>query len=206
MSNATAGATGFMKDPQGRLVPVSTIRPIDLERDHLVQKIVARGRKVSADLTEFKADTFGDIQAFVELSAEQYGAKVGGKKGNVSLLSFDGRYKVSRAINDNIVFDERLQAAKALIDQCLVSWTENASPEIRVIVDRAFEVDKAGDVNIGRVLALRRVEINDPRWKQAMRAISESIQVVGSRSYVRLYERVGDTDQYKQIPLDIAGA
>lgn len=206
MSNSTAVQDGFMKDPQGRLVPVSTIRPIDLERDHLVQQIVARGRKVSADLTEFKADTFGDIQAFVELSAEQYGAKVGGKKGNVSLLSFDGRHKVLRAINDNIVFDERLQAAKTLIDQCLVSWTENASPEIRVIVDRAFEVDKAGDVNIGRVLALRRVEINDPRWKEAMRAISESIQVVGSRSYVRLYERVGDTDQYKQIPLDIAGA
>ncbi|WP_238913782.1 DUF3164 family protein [Achromobacter insolitus] len=197
---------GYKRDPHGRLVPVSAIRAIDLERDDLVQKIVARGRKVSADLTEFKADTFGDIQAFVELSAEQYGAKVGGKKGNVSLLSFDGRYKVSRAINDNIVFDERLQAAKALIDQCLVSWTENASPEIRAIVDRAFEVDKAGDVNIGRVLALRRVEINDPRWKEAMRAIGESIQVVGSRSYVRLYERIGDTDQYKQIPLDIAGA
>jgi hypothetical protein len=197
---------GYKRDPHGRLVPVSAIRAIDLERDDLVQKIVARGRKVSADLTEFKADTFGDIQAFVELSAEQYGAKVGGKKGNVSLLSFDGRYKVSRAINDNIVFDERLQAAKALIDQCLISWTENASPEIRAIVDRAFEVDKAGDVNIGRVLALRRVEINDPRWKEAMRAIGESIQVVGSRSYVRLYERIGDTDQYKQIPLDIAGA
>lgn len=204
--STTTVPDGYKRDPHGRLVPVSAIRAIDLERDDLVQKIVARGRKVSADLTEFKADTFGDIQAFVELSAEQYGAKVGGKKGNVSLLSFDGRYKVSRAINDNIVFDERLQAAKALIDQCLVSWTENASPEIRAIVDRAFEVDKAGDVNIGRVLALRRVEINDPRWKEAMRAIGESIQVVGSRSYVRLYERIGDTDQYKQIPLDIAGA
>lgn len=120
MTNATNVPDGYMKDPQGRLVPTSTIRPLDLERDHLVQKIVAQGRKVSAEITAFKAETFGDIQAFAELSAEQYGVTLGGKKGNLSLLSFDGRHKVTRAFNDNIVFDERLQAAKALIDRSVV--------------------------------------------------------------------------------------
>lgn len=39
----------------------------------------------------------------------------------------------------------------------------------------------------------------------AMEAIGEAIQVVGSRQYVRIYERVGDSDQYKSISLDIAG-
>ncbi|VFR34687.1 FIG00506850: hypothetical protein [plant metagenome] len=203
---APAVPDGYMRDPQGRLIPLANIRPVDLERDDLVKRLVEKGRAVSAGLAEFKALAFGDIAAFIELSAEQYGAKVGGQKGNASLTTFDGRFKVTRAINDNIVFDERLQAAKALIDQCLTSWTEGASPELRAIVDRAFEVDKAGTVNTGRVLALRRVDIKDARWQEAMRAIGESIQIVGSRSYVRLYERVGDTDQYRQIPLDIASA
>ena len=195
---------GYKLDGQGRLIPVDTIKPIDLARDSLVRDIVTKAKLVSANLADFKNQTFGDIQAFVELSAEQYGTKVGGNKGNVTLMSFDGRYKVQRACQEHISFDERLQAAKALIDQCLTDWTSNASHEIRVLIDRAFEVNKEGHLNTGRILALRRVDIKDPRWLKAMDAISDSIQVVGSKSYVRVYERQGDTDQYTPISLDIA--
>jgi hypothetical protein len=37
-------------------------------------------------------------------------------------------------MQDRIAFDERLQAAKSLIDECLADWTENARPEIRAII------------------------------------------------------------------------
>ena len=36
-----------------------------------------------------------------------------------------------------------------------------------------------------------------------MKAISESVQVIGTKQYVRLYERVGDTDRYVPIALDM---
>ena len=38
-----------------------------------------------------------------------------------------------------------------------------------------------------------------------MLAIGEAVQVVSSKSYIRVYERVGDTDEYRPIALDIAG-
>ena len=38
-----------------------------------------------------------------------------------------------------------------------------------------------------------------------MQAIGDACQVVGSKSYIRVYQRVGDTDQYEPISLDIAG-
>lgn len=195
---------GYKTDSHGRLIPIDTIKPIDLARDDLVQEIVSQARIQSAALAEFKSKTFADIQAFIELSAEQYNAKVGGNKGNVTLMSFDGRYKVQRACQEHITFDERLQAAKALIDECLTDWTSNASHEVRVLIDRAFEVNKQGHLNTGRILALRRVDIKDKRWLSAMDAISESIQVVGSKSYVRVYERRGNADEYVPISLDIA--
>ena len=66
-------------------------------------------------------------------------------------------------------------------------------------------MDKEGNLNTSRILGLRRVEIQDPRWLRAMQAISESVQVVSSKAYVRLYERVGDSDKYVPIPLDVAG-
>ncbi|WP_146208560.1 DUF3164 family protein, partial [Haemophilus influenzae] len=71
---------------------------------------------------------------------------------------------------------------------------------------RAFNVDKEGNLNTSRILGLRRVDIQDERWQNAMQAISESVQVVSSKAYVRLYERVGESDQYVPIALDVAGA
>lgn len=197
--------TGYLPDASGRLVPVETIKPIDLARDQLVNEIFAQALAMSRQMTAFKRRTFGDIEAFVELSAEQYDVKLGGGKGNVTLLSFDGRYKVQRAIAEHLCFDERLQAAKALIDECITAWSDGARVEIRVLVNSAFQVDKEGKINTGRVLGLRRLEITDERWLRAMKAISDAVQVVGSKSYVRVYERDA-AGEYQQIALDVAGA
>ncbi len=196
---------GYWMDAKGCLIPLAMIKPIDQERDRLVKELVNKARGVSDVLADFKVQAFGDIAAFIDLSAEQYETQIGGKKGNLTLHSFDGKYRVQRAIQDRIAFDERLQAAKELIDQCLHDWTAGARPEIQSIVNNAFATDKEGQINTGRVLTLRRLDIQDERWKRAMLAIGEAIQVVGSKSYIRVYERIGESEQYRPIPLDITG-
>lgn len=197
---------GYRRDGQGRLIPESMIKPIDIERDHLVRQIVGRAVALSESLASFKAGVFGDIDAFVDMSLEQYGAKLKGKKGNLSLLSFDGRYKVQMAVQESIVLDERLQAARSLIDECLTDWTQGSRPEVVTLINEAFRADTQGEIRTARVLALRRLDIEDERWKRAMVAIGDACQVVGSKSYIRVYERIGDTDQYRLISLDMASA
>ena len=137
--------------------------------------------------------------------SEQYDAQIGGPKGNVTLISFDGRFKLRRQISENLSFDERLQAAKALIDECIKDWTQGSRTELQALVNDAFQVDKEGRINTGRILGLRRLKIEDDRWLRAMDAISDSLQVTGTTAYVRLYERQGMTDRYVSVPLDMAG-
>lgn len=196
----------YWRDAKGNLTPAELVKEIDKARDTLVHEWVERGRDLSKAISHFKEGIFGDVKAFIELSAEKYGAKVGGNKGNVTLFSYDGKYKIQRAINESLQFDERIQAAKVLIDECLNEWSEGSRPELKALIERAFNVDKEGNLNTSRILGLRRVEIQDSRWQNAMQAISESVQVVSSKAYVRLYERVGETDQYVPIALDVAGA
>ena len=195
---------GYWRDARGALVPVDLIKPIDKQRDQLVREIVTQAQQLNELMAQFKGRSFGDIEAFVDLSLQEYGTRLGGKKGNVSLTTFDGKYKILRANADNINFDERIQAAKELIDECVAEWVTGARPEIKAIIDNAFAVDKQGKISIGRVLNLRRLDIKDPRWIKAMDAIGDSLQVVGSTSYIRVYERVGESENYRQIPLDIA--
>jgi hypothetical protein len=197
---------GYRQRADGSLVPISTIKPIDLARDQLVTEIVDRAKNLSNIIMAFKGETFADIAAFVQLSAEEYGVKIGGNKGNITLQSFDGRYKIVRAIAENISFGEQLQAAKALIDECIRDWSNGINDNIRVLVNDAFQVDKQGNISIGRVLGLRRLNITDEKWLRAMQAISDAVQVVGSKSYIRVYEREGDTENWKPISLDVASA
>lgn len=205
MSTAKTGTPeGYRADAKGCLIPENMIKPIDRTRDELVLELARQARIVSDSLREFKARVFADINAFVDLSAEQYSVKLGGKKGNITLFSFDGAFKVQVAIAEHMVFDERLQAAKHLIDECIIAWSQGSRDEIKVLVQSAFQTDKEGKINTGRVLALRRLDIRDDKWQKAMQAIGESLQVVGSKEYVRFYERIGSTDQYRPISLDVA--
>lgn len=193
-----------MKDHKGRLVPVDQIRPIDLARHDVVLSLVQAAKVERDALATLKKNMLDDLSAFVQLSAEEYGVTLGGTKGNLTLMSFDHRYKVARQISDFLTFDERLQVAKELIDTCIREWAEGADGKIRALVEHAFQVDKAGKVSTERVLGLRRINIEDERWAKAMQAISDSLQIAASKTYVRLYERDEETDEWHPISLDLA--
>ena len=194
---------GYMENAQGHLVPMAQVKEIDLARHELVMEKVARAVDLQRQLGEFKAEVMDDIEAFIALSAEKYGASVGGKKGNVTLASFDGRFQIKRQISEFLTFDERLQAAKALIDECLKTWTQGSPTELQALVNDAFQVDKEGRINTGRILGLRRLDIDDDRWARAMQAISDSVQVRDVKAYFRIYER-DEHGHMRAIPLDVA--
>lgn len=194
---------GYMIDAKEHLIPISMVSEIDRERDALVRDISRIAQGMSQELSNVKRSIMGDIQAFVELSAEKYDKRLGGKKGNVTLHSFDGRFKVIFSVQDYTVFDERLQIAKEMIDECLREWSAGSRPEIQAIVSDAFQVDRKGKFNKDRILGLRRLDIKDPKWKKAMEAVADSLQVLDSKEYVRVYRRKDD-GSYEQIPLDIA--
>lgn len=203
MSKQIINGVEYMPDATGSLVPVENIRPIDLARHELVLEKVGKARELQKRLRDLKYELLDDIEAFVEMSAERYEVKLGGKKGNVTLASFDGAYQLTRQISEHLVFDEGLQAAKALIDECLRGWTQGSPSELRAIIDQAFQVDKEGRINTARILGLRRLDIADERWQRAMTAIGESLRVTGTRSYVRVYERDA-RGKYNAISLDMA--
>lgn len=196
--------SGYWQDANGSLVPVGKIKEIDKLRHQCVTRLAEAAKRASADLVSFKLVAMNEVQEFVERSLAQYDVKHGGKKGNITLVSFDGRYKISRSMQDAIVFDERLQAAKALTDECVKTWSKGSNDNIKVLVNDAFQVDKEGSVNVGRILRLRTYKIEDEKWQRAMTAIGDSMQVHSTKPYIRFYERNEHSGEYMPISLDVA--
>lgn len=196
----------YMADAKGKLVPVETVKPADMLEDETVRKIMGYARDLSAQIDRFREHTFDDLGSFEALLAQEYGAAKGGAKGNKTFMSFDGLMKVQVQVQDAIDFGPQLQIAKGLVDECLTEWSADSRPEIRAVVTRAFNTDKAGKINRAEIFMLLRLAIDDPRWTKAMEAIRDAMRVVGSKTYVRCYERRGVEDGWTSVTIDLAKA
>lgn len=198
--------TEYMRDGKGALVPVSLIKPQHLLEDELVRKVMGYAIALSAQVARFKEHTFDDLGQFEALLAQQYDAKIGGAKGNKTLTSHDGLFKITVQVADYIVFGSELQIAKSLVDECLNEWSQGSRDEIRAIVQRAFNTDKAGQINRSEIFMLLRMEITDPRWQRAMQAIRDAMRVEGSKTYVRCHRRTDIDGAWIPVTIDLAKA
>jgi hypothetical protein len=196
----------YLRDAKGSLVPIASVKAADLLMDETVREILGAAHHVSTIVSSFKTETFERVAALQALIAQDYGASLGGKKGNITLTSFDGCQKVQVQVADLLEFGPELQAAKALIDECLTEWAVGSAVELRALVNRVFQVDKEGQINRAELFMLLRVEIADERWVRAMDAIRDSIRVIGSRTYVRFYDRLKPDAPWSAVTIDLAAA
>lgn len=198
------GGNVYMTNAQGHMVPLDLVEAQDQLEDQTVRKIVAHAEELSARVARFRGHCFDDVGTFVGILAERYGASRGGKKGNVTLTSYDGCQKVIVQVQDVLTFGPELQVAKAIIDECIMAWGGVAPAEIQALVQHAFQVDKEGRINRAALFSLRRLKVEKEPWPKAMAALEDSIRVIGSREYVRFYKRAHTRAKWDPISIDLA--
>ncbi len=203
-AHTPATPAGYMLNAAGHLVPEHQVREHDKLRDSVARDLATAALDLNKALATYKAKALGEFDDLITISNERYGVVVGGKKGNASITTYDGQFKIERAMAERITFTEEILAAKELIDQCIRKWSEGANNHLRVLVDRAFRANRQGQIKTGDVLSLLRVEIDDTDWIRAMEALKDSIQISGTAVYIRVYQRVGQSDRYEPINLNIA--
>ena len=197
--------TGYMTNSAGHLVPNDRVKPADKLEDELVNNLYDQALGVNKALSDLKAKAFEEVGSFLELIGQEYGVAKGGKKGNLTLTSYDGLTRVQISVADKLEFGAQLQVAKELIDECINDWSDGANTNIQTLVDHAFRVDKAGQINMQSILGLRRLNITEDKWTKAMDAITDSIRISATKEYVRFYRRSSPTQNWESVRLDIAG-
>ena len=198
----------YMPDARGALVPVSLVKPADKLQDDQVRKIMGWAIGLSEQLARFKAHTMADLASLDALLEQEHGlVKRGNKgKGNRTYMTVDGLFKVTVQVADYIDFGPQLQIAKGLLDECLTEWAADSRPEIQAIIARAFNTDKEGQVNRTEIFMLLRLDIEDERWKRAMKAIQDAMRVVGRKEYVRFAMRSAPEADWSSVTIDLAQA
>ncbi len=204
MNSKTEIPAGYMQNQHGDLVREENVKEIDKLKDQAAIELAESAKDIHMNLVRFKRRALDDIRDLIQIAAEKYGEKLGGEKGNISISSYDGRYKIQRVFASRISFGLELKAAESLFTKYLDSVTASVENDVRVLIEGAFKTTRGGNLRTSELLRLLSFEIKHPAWIQACEALKDSISVDGSTVYVRAYERVNDSDQYRPIPLDIA--
>ncbi len=197
---------GYRRNHRGDLVHERNIPESDLDQDRVVERIHAFGVELSEQMSRFREHTMCDILDLRERALKRYGGKLGGKRGNITLTSFDGCRMVRLQQAEHIAIGPEIEAAQALIDECLEEWSERSNLNLRALVKAAFRPAADGRVSAHRLLAVRRVEIDDDRWRRAQDAIADAMRPKSRAEYVRLYRRATPDCEWLQVSLHLATA
>ena len=196
-----------MRTSRGDLRARSLFKAADLLKDEQVRKIMGFAVALSAQIARFKAHTFADVGAIMSLLAQDYGVEMGGPKGNVSLTTVDGLMRISIKVHDHFDYGPELQIAKQLLDQCLTAWSEGAHPALQALVSRAFNVDKAGQINRRDLFMLLEIDLpGDRDFCAAQKAIRDAVHVVGSKAYIQIERRADQQAGWDRVTIDLAAA
>jgi hypothetical protein len=187
-------------DSQGREIPVKVIDKEIVRRDSVVRKVMERAIRLNERLEADKAKMIEELASYLDDLAKRNGLEW---KGNAELLCFDESMKVEVRYRERIQFGIELQLAKQKIDECLKEWTTDSNDNLKAIISEAFQVDKKGEIAKHRILALRRYNIQDETWKEAMELIDRAIQVTSTKQYIAIYTRKQD-GSYEQVVLNFS--
>jgi hypothetical protein len=199
--NKTQTPEGYIRNAQGNLVPLENVKPLDKLRDELVRSIHDEAVTRAAVMRAFKGDCHKRIEEFAGLAAQEYNAPIGGEKGNITLHSYDGEIRVIRAKSDRIVFNEQIAVGRQKILACVKRWAEGANAHMITIANHAFKTDKNGHLSESKIISLFQYDIADEEWNEAIKAIKDSMQVVDTKTYLRIY-RKDALGKYVQLALD----
>ena len=191
------GRTMYWKDAEGALVPVQYIPKDERDADKMVSRILDRVISFREKMKKFKLQMEKEISEYLQTAAAKYGEDW---EGNTTIYDFAKKKQIEIKVSKHFVFNEKLQIAKQKIDKCIMAWSENSNKKLLALVNKAFKVDKKGNLDGKRILELKSLDIKDKDWKDAMRLIGESMTVDSTRLYYNF--RIKDENgQWKNITL-----
>ena len=127
-----------------------------------------------------------------------------GKKPSREFHLLDRSILLSRKRSDTVRYQENiLLKALGLIEECVERRAQGGDKLIRQLAQSSFIKNAKGEYSRVGMVRLRKIENDDPQWKEAMALIEQAEIVDGVSSY--LLVSIRDVDgKYHPLPLDIA--
>jgi hypothetical protein len=194
---------GAWLDSKGDFVPPKYIPVLDKRKDQVVTKLANKAAKLNEQMIKLKQEVFEEVSKYIDDAKEFYDIDLDTTEGNKTLSDFANALRLEVSVKKQLAFDEKLELAKGLIDECIIDWSRGANDKLVLLVDEAFKIDSRGMIDRDRILGLRKLKIQDKKWKKAMEIIGDSLTVMNKKAYVRFLQK-GKDGKWGTIYLDMS--
>lgn len=163
-------------------------------RDEAISNMVAFAKNLHEQMTGFKNSSFEMIETLYKMLQEHSDRHASGK-GNVTLDTADGQFRVVYKRSDNTRFDERATQAEAHILDFVANRWGNKDDADSKFIKRMLE-RKNGKLDKNKVLDMisMRDNYDDPHWQKGIDLLQESIVPDTTRFYAEYYYRSEDNE------------
>ena len=199
-----------MVDSDGNPVPIKHVNAFDRLRDKKVMAIYNRWTKARQVVERCMAECLQDL---AELQGERSKQPKGqlGIKGNFSISSFDGLVNVQIRQNYNIVLDARSVQARDMMFEYAESMIGKVKDIagvdvqfLRKTIATTFKPSSTGQLPIGKVYDLIRLDVRDPQWIKARELLQESMDSQKGKAYLVVAKKPDHQHDAETIRLDAA--
>lgn len=188
---------------RGNEVDIRLVRPEHLRKHLLVEKGFDKIERLAEKMAKVKLKIIADVISYLEWQAKHN--KVENPEWeDVTLSNYSGTKQILIKNNTQEEFDEHLQLARKKIDECLDEWTADANINVKAIIDRAFKVGKKGFIDKNNIKGLFQLNIEHPKWTEAMELIRKSITETGKKEYVMFRSREHSKAEFKALNLNFS--
>lgn len=174
-------------------------------RELLIKSSMTIAQRIHDDMKSFKQDLFKGVENFYDLMKE-YGDVKKMNKGNFSIKSHDGQFKLEVSKNITFAFDERGDQAETLVKEFLQDKIKKNDKVAYELITSLLERDKKSGKfdprNIHKLYAYE-TKFQDERFQKAMRLFKEAYTEQKTCQYVRFFQ-MNDNGKYEAIGLNFS--
>jgi len=144
---------------------------------------------LNAALKAFKKQAFEDLGALYEL-LQEYSKRHSDGKGNFTVETQDGTYKIEFSRQNLGFFDERAdQGERHIID--FVNSQFSGDPTTKKLITSLLERSKDKlDIKLVQKLYAMEADYQDNNWKEGIKLLKESWTPSNTKDYIRFFRKV----------------
>lgn len=193
------GRKTFWVDAEGMEVPKKYIPEFDQKRDEVVEDVFEHITTLYAQMREVKVHVTKEIAKYLFQVADQFDENW---QGGATIKNFAADKEVTVKKSKKLTFDERLKVAKSKIDSYIGSLLQGQAKDLQALVNNAFRIDGKGNVDVKQILRLRKLQIDNKQWQEAVKLIDESLTVEGIKTYYVFKVKNAADDSWESIVLN----
>lgn len=178
-------------DAAGRQVPANYVPKFAKTKDAAARKILAAWRKEEARLRKLWKETVAAVEKIhaEARKEEKLEPATVADKGYFSFRSFDGNIVVRLDRARDVVFNEKLDLAKELIDEAVREIAGETAGDLRTIVESAFKPrGKNRTLDRQRLSDICRMNVRNEKWKKAVELIKAAAEESARMDYLRVLD------------------